>query len=126
MLGTVFLKQGTALVKTALVRSSKGLLLGTNCLVASLLLDVHISQAPSTHRSQRGHMLVSQSFVDTLLNFSVAVRASCVPTCCSYSCVTLITQHCHSRKVFGGLEVVFLAPPTKQGQCSGHRGLLGQ
>lgn len=51
-----------------------------------LLLDGHISRAPSTHRSQRGHLLVSLSFVDALLDFLVAKRASRIPTCHPYFC----------------------------------------
>lgn len=79
MVGTVFLKQGTARVE---VRSSEDhrAFGKTNCPAASLLLDVHISRAPSAHGSQRGHLLLSPSFADALLDFLVAVRASCIPT----------------------------------------------
>lgn len=68
MVGTVFLKQGTARVE---VRSSEDhrAFGKTNCPAASLLLDVHISRAPSAHGSQRGHLLLSPSFADALLDF---------------------------------------------------------
>lgn len=54
--------------------------LGTNCPATLLLLDFHVSLAPSPRRSQRSDLLVSRSSAEAILNSSEAIGASHMPS----------------------------------------------